>query len=268
MGKSTLLNSLRWAGTANATKAMRTSAQPGLTQKTSERLKLSLDPMIYAVDSPGVMVPFLGRGDEGRERGLKLALIAGIKESLYDDETLASFLLQNLNRLNPTGMSLLQKPSNLVGNLRTSQIMIAAPAYLSLYPSNAPPTPTSSIEEFLDLLSVRLNSLSKHGQTDTQRTAKWFIKWWREGGAVNYPQTHGWGFDFDFSNQVEGTLEERVDGVVTQYVERMRLRKETEGDGAIGYGVSTTREKKQEREEEKRARRAKRLARLGTSAAR
>lgn len=54
---------------------MRTSAQPGLTQKTSERLKLSLDPLIYAVDSPGVMVPFLGRGDEGRERGLKLALI-------------------------------------------------------------------------------------------------------------------------------------------------------------------------------------------------
>lgn len=54
---------------------MRTSALPGLTQKTSERLKLCHDPPIYAVDSPGVMVPFLGRGNEGRERAFKLALI-------------------------------------------------------------------------------------------------------------------------------------------------------------------------------------------------
>lgn len=58
-----------------ATKALRTSSQPGLTRALSERLKLNLDPPIYAVDSPGVMMPFLGVGDVGKERGMKLALI-------------------------------------------------------------------------------------------------------------------------------------------------------------------------------------------------
>lgn len=54
---------------------MRTSAHPGLTQALSTRLKLSLDPPVYAYDSPGVMLPFLGSGQQGAERGVKLALI-------------------------------------------------------------------------------------------------------------------------------------------------------------------------------------------------
>lgn len=56
-------------------KALKTSAHPGLTRALSTRLKLSLNPLIYAFDTPGVMVPFLGRGDRGAERGVKLALI-------------------------------------------------------------------------------------------------------------------------------------------------------------------------------------------------
>lgn len=46
-----------------------------MTQAVSTRLKLSVDPLVYAYDSPGVMLPFLGRGPEGAERGIKLALI-------------------------------------------------------------------------------------------------------------------------------------------------------------------------------------------------
>ena len=46
-----------------------------MTQALSTRLKLSLDPLVYAYDTPGVMLPFLGRGSEGAERGVKLALI-------------------------------------------------------------------------------------------------------------------------------------------------------------------------------------------------
>jgi hypothetical protein len=56
-------------------KAFQTSANPGMTQALSTRLKLSLDPLVYAYDSPGVMLPFLGRYMEGAERGVKLALI-------------------------------------------------------------------------------------------------------------------------------------------------------------------------------------------------
>ena len=60
---------------AETAKAMQTSAQPGKTRALSTRLKLSQEPLIYAYDSPGVMVPFLGKGDHGAETGLKLALI-------------------------------------------------------------------------------------------------------------------------------------------------------------------------------------------------
>lgn len=63
---------LRCPGTP---KAFQTSANPGMTQTLSTRLKLSLDPLVYAYDSPGIMLPFLGRGEEGAERGVKLALI-------------------------------------------------------------------------------------------------------------------------------------------------------------------------------------------------
>jgi ribosome biogenesis GTPase A len=100
VGKSTLLNVLRDVGIPGRTfrfvsffffssvmyllklhicvatpKALRTSAQPGLTRALSTRLKLSEDPLVYSYDTPGVMLPFLGRGDRGAERGVKLALI-------------------------------------------------------------------------------------------------------------------------------------------------------------------------------------------------
>lgn len=97
-----------------------------MTQALSTRLKISLDPLVYAYDTPGVMLPFLGRGLEGAERGVKLALIgmwllisfisrksvglirtplaylsAGIKEGLYDMEALAGYLLYRLTILDP-----------------------------------------------------------------------------------------------------------------------------------------------------------------------
>jgi len=61
-------------------KALRTSAHPGLTQALSTRLKLSQTPLVYSFDSPGVMLPFLGRGNRGAERGVKLALIGTFAE--------------------------------------------------------------------------------------------------------------------------------------------------------------------------------------------
>ncbi len=96
VGKSTLLNALRNIGIAGrkfiftwtaslltptfcpmlaTPKALRTSAHPGMTRVLSTRLKLSVDPLVYAYDSPGVMLPFLGNGIRGAERGVKLALI-------------------------------------------------------------------------------------------------------------------------------------------------------------------------------------------------
>ncbi|KDQ13366.1 hypothetical protein BOTBODRAFT_33687 [Botryobasidium botryosum FD-172 SS1] len=231
VGKSTLLNSLRWAGTSNSTKAMRTSAQPGFTRALSERLKLSLTHPIYAIDSPGVMIPFFGHGEEGAERGVKLALIAGIKESLYDVETLASYLLYRLNKENQT-----------------------YPTYLSLFPPNSF-APTSDINVFLDALARRLGAIRKGADPDIERAANWFVRWWREGGSQlqTRPSQHyftGWGFDFDFETEQRLTMEDVERKMTETIVQFVRSARKEDG----GYGTSATRKKKLEREEKARER--------------
>jgi len=192
VGKSTLLNALRNMGIKGRTpKALQTGAHPGLTQALSTRLKLSLSPLVYAFDSPGVMLPFLGLGEEGAERGVKLALIAGIKEGMYDIETLASYLLYRLNILNPI-----------------------SPAYLQLLPPGA--APTIDIEEFLGALAGRMRMVKKGASPDLRRAASYFVRWWREDGGLisassalgvadpSFLQgthaaiTHGWGFDLEW----------------------------------------------------------------------
>jgi ribosome biogenesis GTPase A len=37
-------------------------------------VKIHESPSIYVYDTPGVMLPYLGKGEKGAERGLKLAL--------------------------------------------------------------------------------------------------------------------------------------------------------------------------------------------------
>ncbi|EPQ52106.1 P-loop containing nucleoside triphosphate hydrolase protein [Gloeophyllum trabeum ATCC 11539] len=243
VGKSTLLNALRNIGIPGPTaKALRTSSQPGLTRAISTRLKLSIDPLVYAYDSPGVMLPFLGRGDKGAERGVKLALIAGIKEGLYDVEALAAYLLYRLNVLNPR-----------------------SPAYLQLLPDTA--TATADVLEFLDQLAARLGMLKRGGERDLSRAAVWFVKWWRdEGGLASASaplspasQTRqGWGFDFEWT--VDARSGEDAPAMVQRKMEECIERYLVER--REGAGVSVTQEKKKAREEKIAKRMAKTRARL------
>ncbi|KAJ7359266.1 P-loop containing nucleoside triphosphate hydrolase protein [Mycena albidolilacea] len=207
VGKSSLLNALRNMGIKGRTpKALQTGAHPGLTQALSTRLKLSLSPLVYAFDSPGVMLPFLGLGEAGAERGVKLALIAGIKEGMYDIETLAAYLHYRLNILNPI-----------------------SPAYLQLLPPGA--MPTIDIEEFLGTLAGRMGMVKKGAAPDVRRAATHFVRWWRaEGGllsaasalgvadpalaapGVDAAITHGWGFDLEWQLRAEEVAAAGRDG--------------------------------------------------------
>ncbi|KAI0052093.1 P-loop containing nucleoside triphosphate hydrolase protein [Auriscalpium vulgare] len=255
VGKSTLLNALRNIGIAGPTpKALRTSAQPGLTRALSTRLKLSADPLVYSFDTPGVMLPFLGRGDRGAERGVKLALIAGIKEGLYDIESLAAYLLYRLNVLNST-----------------------SPAYLTLLPDGS--APTADIDAFLDLLARRLGMLKRGGIPDMQRAATWFVRWWREEGGSVYasaplatpsqqplgaaaqPQRAGWGFDLEWEvapagGASVGAIQAHMEACIDTYVQ------DAEREASEGGGVSSTQVKKREREEKMAKRAARTQARL------
>ncbi|KAH8113865.1 hypothetical protein DFH11DRAFT_279948 [Phellopilus nigrolimitatus] len=252
VGKSTLLNALRNMGIPGPTaKALRTSANPGLTRALSTRLKLSQDPLVYSFDSPGVMLPFLGKGELGAEKGIKLALIAGIRAGLYTEETLAEFLLYQLNLLNP-----------------------AAPAYLSILPAGTPPM--DDVYVFLDILSQRLSMLKRGGERDIARAAVWFVRWWREEGCAlsanapfwaspadsakhtpginNYEsgaelQRGGWGFDFqwelrgtDADADAEKVVQREMERAIEAYVKR------AEEEGKDGDDVSNTQQKKREKE--------------------
>ncbi|KZT23669.1 P-loop containing nucleoside triphosphate hydrolase protein [Neolentinus lepideus HHB14362 ss-1] len=249
VGKSTLLNALRNIGIPGPTaKALRTSSQPGLTRAISTRLKLSIDPLVYAYDSPGVMLPFLGRGERGAERGVKLALIAGIKEGLYDVETLAAYLLYRLNVLNPR-----------------------SPAYLQLLPEGA--TATADVLVFLEQLATRLGMLKRGGERDVSRAATWFVKWWRDEGGLksasvplsSSPQVQerqGWGFDFEWT--VDKLVDEEPPAMVQRKMEEcidryVAGREDAERRGA---GVSSTQEKKKARDEKIAKRMAKTRARF------
>jgi len=238
VGKSTLLNALRTIGISGRTpKALRTSANPGHTRVISTRLKISEDPLIYSYDSPGVMLPFLGQGPKGAERGIKLALIAGIKEGLYGAESLAEYLLYRLNVLNPM-----------------------FPAYLELFPPSTPPT--TDLQNFLNLVSLRHGMIKRGNERDLQRAAVRFVKWWRDEGGLKSAsvpskllisgpsvqfQRRGWGFDFEWT--LDGTEVGNDMTVVQQKMEdcidaHVKAAAEEERGGG---GVSATQERKMSR---------------------
>ncbi|KAF5379070.1 hypothetical protein D9615_005948 [Tricholomella constricta] len=259
VGKSTLLNALRNMGIKGRTpKAFQTSAQPGLTQALSTRLKVSLDPLVYAFDSPGVMLPFLGRGMEGAERGVKLALIAGIKEGLYDMEALASYLLYRLNVLNPN-----------------------SPAYLRLLPEGA--VPTIDLHDFLEQLARRMGMIKRGAEPDTARAAVYFVRWWREEGGLiaaassplhfaestvselGHGPTQGWGFDFQWqlgpddrpTNQGDEAriVQAKMEACIDDHLATVEREENEE------LNVSPTQVKKQQVAEEKMRRKQKHLKR-------
>ncbi|KAF4618604.1 hypothetical protein D9613_009977 [Agrocybe pediades] len=265
VGKSTLLNALRNMGIKGRTpKAFQTSANPGMTQALSTRLKLSVDPLVYAYDTPGVMLPFLGRGTEGAERGVKLALIAGIKEGLYDMEALAAYLLYRLNILNPL-----------------------SPAYLQLLPSGTPPT--HDLEEFLTLLGKRMGMIKRGAEVDLSRAAVYFVRWWREEGGLlsasspleldtataqatnttpsqigSNTRLQAWGFDFQWEVTPDDTpegydrellVQRKMEDVIDDYLVKTDMEEVEEGN------ISQTQVKKRAMIEEKEKRRLKHLAR-------
>ncbi|TFK41583.1 P-loop containing nucleoside triphosphate hydrolase protein [Crucibulum laeve] len=250
VGKSTLLNALRNTGIKGRTpKAFQTSANPGMTQALSTRLKVSLDPLVYAFDTPGVMLPFLGRGAEGAERGVKLALIAGIKEGLYDMEALALYLLYRLNVLNPI-----------------------SPAYLRILPSGS--SPTTDLDEFLTLLAQRMGMMKRGAELDTSRAAVYFVRWWREeGGLIAANEalqldasashgTQGWGFDFQWDvqpSELSGRelVQQKMELSIDEYVASTDQEEHDENN------VSDTQKKKQLVMEEKKRRRERYAAKRG-----
>lgn len=229
VGKSSLLNALRRVG-ARKGKAASTAPSPGHTRKLTGTVRITKDvvkdanisndkagevfqlsnpdddeldrsassspssssPPVYVYDTPGVMVPYLGGGRDGAEKGLKLAVAAGMKSSLFDTQGLADYLLFRLNlkydwqvrRCSGGGRD--ERPNEDASQLELT--LAPTPLYLSNLPMpmKVKVKPTNSIHELLTWASARApGTLLKGGERDFDATAEFILQRWREGKLGN-----------------------------------------------------------------------------------
>ncbi|NWV74351.1 MTG1 GTPase, partial [Dasyornis broadbenti] len=93
VGKSSLINSLRRLYLKKG-KATAVGGEPGITKAVLSRIQVCEKPLMYLVDTPGVLPPKLG----DVETGMKLALCGAIRDHLVGEDVMADYLLYTLNK--------------------------------------------------------------------------------------------------------------------------------------------------------------------------
>ena len=145
VGKSSLLNAMRRVGVGKG-KAAITGGQPGVTRKIATSVKISEDPLVYLIDSPGVFVPYVPNS----ETMLKLGLVGCVKDTIIPPVTLADYLLYQMNKHDPT-----------------------------LYGMYHPPT--NNVMDLLIEVAKKTGRLMRGGEPDLEATALWIVGRWRSG---------------------------------------------------------------------------------------
>ncbi|RLV62374.1 hypothetical protein DV515_00019380, partial [Chloebia gouldiae] len=93
VGKSSLINSLRRLHLKKG-RATAVGGEPGITKAVLSRIQVCEKPLMYLVDTPGVLPPRLG----DVETGMKLALCGAIHDHLVGEDIMADYLLYTLNK--------------------------------------------------------------------------------------------------------------------------------------------------------------------------
>uniref|UniRef100_A0A8C5SXH9 Mitochondrial ribosome-associated GTPase 1 n=1 Tax=Laticauda laticaudata TaxID=8630 RepID=A0A8C5SXH9_LATLA len=93
VGKSSIINSLRKLHLRKG-KAAPVGAAPGVTRAVLTKIQVSEKPLMYLLDTPGVLSPQI----KSVETGLKLALCGAILDHLVGVEVIADYLLYVLNQ--------------------------------------------------------------------------------------------------------------------------------------------------------------------------
>lgn len=93
VGKSSLLNVLRNRHLRKKA-AAHVGAIAGITRSVMERIKISEDPLIYVIDTPGILEPKI----TSDEMGMKLALTGCLPDHLVGEDIIADYLLFWLNK--------------------------------------------------------------------------------------------------------------------------------------------------------------------------
>ncbi|XP_062989256.1 mitochondrial ribosome-associated GTPase 1 [Elgaria multicarinata webbii] len=93
VGKSSLINSMRRLHLRKG-KASLVGGVPGITRAVLTKIQVCEQPLMFLLDTPGVLSPQI----PCVETGLKLALCGAILDHLVGEEVIADYLLYTLNR--------------------------------------------------------------------------------------------------------------------------------------------------------------------------
>ncbi|KYM99839.1 PREDICTED: mitochondrial GTPase 1 [Cyphomyrmex costatus] len=94
VGKSSLINCLRNNHLHLSGKAAPVGAVAGITRAVMTRIKISEDPTVYLIDTPGILTPSIN----DIHTGFKLALVGCLQDKVVGSYLLADYLLFLLNK--------------------------------------------------------------------------------------------------------------------------------------------------------------------------
>jgi ribosome biogenesis GTPase A len=99
VGKSTTINAFRTLSKdlkdlSEETKKYAQTGKTATTTRNYDSFKVNLDPIIYIIDTPGIMPPQIKTNEEG----IKLSLCGNIKENIAGKEIIIDYLLYFLNK--------------------------------------------------------------------------------------------------------------------------------------------------------------------------
>ncbi|XP_036145277.1 mitochondrial GTPase 1 [Monomorium pharaonis] len=95
VGKSSLINRLR-SNHLHLGKATHVGATAGVTRSVLTHIKISEDPIVYLIDTPGILAPSI----TDIHAGFKLALVGCLQDHIVGSQLLADYLLFWLNKNN------------------------------------------------------------------------------------------------------------------------------------------------------------------------
>lgn len=94
VGKSSLINQLRSSHMHINHKATPTGAKPGITRHVQEKIRVSDDPLVYLLDTPGISKPNV----RSMHVGMKLAVCNTLRDEVIGLDVISDYLLWWLNK--------------------------------------------------------------------------------------------------------------------------------------------------------------------------
>lgn len=94
VGKSTMINQIRNSSLHLKGKPLRVGNTPGITRHMETKMRVSDNPLVYLIDTPGISLPNI----KNLEMGMKLAACGTIRDEGIGSIKIADFILYMLNK--------------------------------------------------------------------------------------------------------------------------------------------------------------------------